>query len=163
MATRPTPARPSPPPDARQASPRPRQVLCVEDDPASAIFLRAMFRMRPHLQLVMAADGGEATALARELEPSLVMMNIQLPDCLGSELMPLLQRRFRWHEVPAVAVTTKPFTTARTAFAEVWHKPLDLHLTLQRLDTWLPPETGRSPQSAARAAPRPDTAKDERW
>lgn len=119
------------------------QVLYVEDGGAHRVLMRALFRLRPHLDLFMAQDGAEATAMAHSLRPALLMLDIHLPDCMGSELLPLLRLRFDWRHVPAVAVTAEPdFESHRDSFIEVWRKPLDLPLVLQRLDQWLPaPET----------------------
>ena len=115
------------------------QVLYVEDGGAHRVLMRALFRLRPHLELHMAQDGAQATAMARELRPALLMLDIHLPDCMGSELLPLLRLRFGWRDVPAVAVTAEPdFKAHRDCFIEVWRKPLDLPLVLQRLDCWLP-------------------------
>lgn len=116
------------------------QVMYVEDGGAHRVLMRALFRLRPHLVLHLAQDGAEATAMAPLLRPALLMMDIHLPDCMGSELLPLLRLRFGWRDVPAVAVTAEPdFQVHRDCFIEVWRKPLDLPLVLQRLDQWLPP------------------------
>jgi CheY-like chemotaxis protein len=78
--------------------------------------------------------------MAPLLRPALLLMDIHLPDCMGSELLPLLRLRFGWRDVPAVAVTAEPdFKAHRESFIEVWRKPLDQPLVLKRLDQWLPP------------------------
>jgi CheY-like chemotaxis protein len=124
--------------DPAMPSTRP-QVLYIEDDATHRTLMQALFKLRPHLELVLAADGAEATALAPTLHPSLLLLDIRLSDCLGSELLPLLRLRFGWSAAPAVAVTGEPgYTPARGPFDEVWTKPLDLPLVLHRLDHWLP-------------------------
>lgn len=126
-------------------SPHLQQVLYAEDDPTHRVLMQALFRMRPHLELLLARDGAQATALAHDSQPALLLVDIRLPDCLGSELVPLLRLRFGWHDVPAVAVTAETSYELNASFVEVWRKPLDLVMVLQRLDELLP--------AAARPAP----------
>ncbi|WP_439385423.1 response regulator [Ideonella sp. YS5] len=115
------------------------QVLYVEDEPTNLLLMQALFRLRPHLHLVTATDGAEVTALAPSIRPALILLDLRLPDCWGSDLLPQLRQRFRWRHVPAVAVTAEvEFDGSRSAFIETWHKPLDLKFVLERLDRWLP-------------------------
>jgi CheY-like chemotaxis protein len=115
------------------------QVLYVEDEPTNLLLMQALFRLRPHLQLVTATDGAEIIALGSSIRPALIMLDLRLPDCWGSDLLPQLRQRFRWRHVPAVAVTAEvEFDGSRSGFMETWHKPLDLQFVLQRLDRWLP-------------------------
>ncbi|MGC4080014.1 MAG: response regulator [Rubrivivax sp.] len=118
-----------------------RQVLYIEDEPLNAELMHALFDQRPHLELVVAVDGSHAFALGPTVKPVLLLVDLRLPDCLGSELLPLLRLRFGWSQVPAVAVTAEHgFGGGSGGFVEVWHKPLDLDHVLRRLDEWLPPE-----------------------
>ncbi len=130
------------------------QVLYVEDGGAQRTLMQALFGLRPHLDLQLARDGAQATAMAFSLCPALLLMGIRLPDCLGSELLPLLRLRFGWRGVPAVAVTSEPdFEPGRASFVEVWRQPIDAPRVLSRLDDWLPV----SPQFAPPAASSPQT------
>lgn len=122
------------------STPARRQVLYIEDDPLNAELMRALFETRPHLELVVAVDGAQAFALAPSLRPELLLVDLRLPDCLGSELLPLLRLRFDWRAVPAVVVTAEHgWGSTSGGFVEVWHKPIDLAHVLARLDAWLPP------------------------
>lgn len=136
-----------------------QQVLYVEDEPVHGLLMRAAFAQRPHLQLLVASDGAQATALAADLEPSLLLFDEHLPDCLGSELQPLLRLRFGWGQVPAIVVTSDDaLDLARTGFVERWTKPIDPRHVLRRLDHWLPPEgelpPGWQPMSCLQVPPR---------
>lgn len=116
-----------------------RQVLYIEDEAMNAELMRALFEQRPHLELVVAVDGAQAFRLGATLAPVLLLVDLRLPDCLGSELLPLLRLRFGWRGVPAVAVTAEHgFGGGSGGFIEVWHKPIDIEQILRRLDEWLP-------------------------
>jgi len=130
------------------------QVLYVEDEPTNVFLMQALFRLRPHLDLVVATDGAEAIAMAPSIRPALLLLDQRLPDCWGSDLLPILRQRFDWQHLPAVAVTAEnAFDGTSTGFIETWHKPLDLQFVMRRLDRWLPPNTTWMPTPAA-AAPR---------
>jgi CheY-like chemotaxis protein len=126
------------------------QVLYVEDEPTNLFLMQSLFKLRPHLELVTASDGAQAATLGTSLRPALILMDLRLPDCWGSDLLLALRGRFHWRHVPAIAVTAEAdFDGRRQGFIETWHKPLDLHFVLSRLDRVLP-----APHDAARAQRR---------
>lgn len=113
----------------------PQEVLYVEDHPTNVHLMQAIFKRRPHIDLVIAQDGREARQMAPGLTPSLLLLDLRLPDCHGSALLEELRRLEGWAHIPAVAVTAEPgFQMAGTSFSEVWPKPLDLGFVLDRLD-----------------------------
>jgi CheY-like chemotaxis protein len=113
----------------------PKEVLYVEDHPTNVSLMKAIFRRRPHLELVVANDGREARELATHLQPSLLLLDLRLPDTHGVTLLKELRRVEGWANIPAVAVTAESgFQLAGSGFSEVWAKPLDLAFLLGRLD-----------------------------
>ena len=142
--------------DAPHAPPACPQVLYVEDDVFSARVMAALFEFRPHLRLHVAPDGAQAIALAARLRrpPQLLLLDQRLPDCRGTELLPLLRARFSWHDVPAIAVTAESDLDAAAAgYVEMWQKPLDLKAVLARLDGLLP-RAAEPPPSRGLFTPR---------
>ena len=119
-------------------------VVYVEDQQVHVLLMQAVFIRRPDLRLLVATTGQEALALAEGLRPDLLLLDIRLPDCLGTELLPRLRRLRRLpgcREAPAVAVTAEHhFRTEGTGFVEVWSKPLRLQQALSRLAALLPAE-----------------------
>lgn len=131
----------------------PQDVLYIEDHPTNVHLMQALFKRCPHLNLVVARDGAEARGMAQQLQPSLLLVDLRLPDCHGSVLLEELRLTDGWAHIPAVAVTAEPgFHIAGTSFREVWPKPLDLGFVLDRLDQL----TTSAPYVAA--ARRPATA-----
>src|SRR5689334_16673186 len=86
----------------------PREVLYVEDHPTNVQLMRAIFKRRPQLKLVVAFDGGEALTLAARMEPALLLLDLRLPDCHGVQLLHELRQREGWDAIPAIAVTAEP-------------------------------------------------------
>jgi len=112
-----------------------RSVLYVEDHPVNAMLMSALFERRPGLKLVLAETGQQAVAIASGLHPVLLLLDLRLPDCHGSQLLPLLRQLPGCDRAPAVAVTAEDdFDITSTGFSEIWTKPLNLDLVLRRLD-----------------------------
>ena len=133
--------------------------LYVEDEPINVMLMQALFERRPQWELVVATTGEEARRLPADLMPSLLMLDLRLPDCHGTQLLPELRRRPGWHIPPAVAVTAEyGFEAAGTGFDEVWAKPLDLAAVLTRLDQLLvvapTPKRGTPPMARHRGTMR---------
>lgn len=118
-------------------------VLYVEDSPLNVIVMEAMFEQRRDLRLHVAEAGMPAWRMSARLQPSLLLIDLNLPDCHGSELLKLLRMRRGWARVPAIAVTAdSDFDALGAGFQEMWPKPLDVRRTLARLAELLPPPKG---------------------
>ena len=88
-----------------QAPPRdPLRILIADDDRLFARMLRTRLNAHPHLEIVgIAGDGSKAVALAEELKPDLVVMDINMPVVDGIEAT--RQMRALVH-VPKVVLVT---------------------------------------------------------
>ena len=126
-------------PNASYANDRRPVVLYVEDHPVNAVLMEALFERRPGLRLVIAETGQAALRIAQGLNPQLLLLDLQLPDCHGSDLLPLLRQLPGCGRAPAVAVTANSdFDITNSGFVELWPKPMNLDLVLERLDRLLP-------------------------
>jgi CheY-like chemotaxis protein len=122
-------------------------VLYVEDHPVNALLMEALFERRPSLRLVVATSGEAALAVAPGLDPQLLLLDLHLPDGHGANLLPRLRAVPGCADAPAVAVTADVgYDITGTGFAELWPKPLNLDLVLERLDR-LVGETAARPRS----------------
>jgi CheY-like chemotaxis protein len=140
-------------------------VLYVEDHPVNVLLMQALFAKRPRARLAVATTGEAGMQAALAQPPDLLLLDLRLPDCHGSELLQRLRQIPQLAQVPAVAVTAEDTRDLGADFAEVWHKPMDMHATLSRLDRLLARcDTGRAlPDTEARmpsgrpriAPPRP--------
>jgi two-component system, LytTR family, response regulator len=91
-----------------------RRALICEDEPLARDTLRDFIAAQPALQLVgEAADGRQALALIRQLQPQIVFMDIQMPELTGLEVLRQLQDHTPW---PAIIFTTAYDQHAVTAF-----------------------------------------------
>lgn len=111
-----------------------KSVLYVEDHSVNVMLMQALVECLPGLDLVVAVDGREAMSIASGMQPALILLDMRLPDCLGTELLPLLRQFPDCASAPAVAVTAEPdFEIKGTGFAELWAKPLNVPWVMQRL------------------------------
>jgi CheY-like chemotaxis protein len=123
-------------------------VLYVEDHPVNVLLMQTVFELRPELDLVVAVDGMSAMAATTRVLPSLLLLDLRLPDCDGIELLERMRKVAGWEDIPAIAVTAEAeFMPAGTSFCDVWHKPLRVPTLLTRLDRVLVPRRGRGDPS----------------
>jgi CheY-like chemotaxis protein len=111
------------------------RVLYVEDHPVNVEVMRALFALRPQLTLDIAVDGSSGLRAALRTPPDLLLLDLRLPDCHGTDLLARLRTHPPLAAVPAIAVTAEdsPDLSAST-FADTWAKPLDIRGVLARLD-----------------------------
>ena len=130
-------------------------VLYVEDHPVNVLLMQTVFELRPELDLVVAVDGESAMAASHDLMPALLLLDLRLPDCHGTELLERMRRVPGWADIPAIAVTAEAeFMPTGTTFCDVWHKPLRVPTLLSRLDRVIAPRAKPDERSAQR---RPST------
>jgi CheY-like chemotaxis protein len=113
-------------------------VLYVEDHPVNVLLMQALFTKRPRARLTVATTGEAGLRAAVDQPFDLLLLDLRLPDCHGSELLQRLRALPGLAEVPAVAVTAEDTRDLGAAgFVEIWHKPMDMPATLFRLDRLL--------------------------
>jgi CheY-like chemotaxis protein len=80
-------------------------VLYVEDNPSNIKLAETILRERPEVRLVVATQGGFALELAREHVPALVLLDLNLPDVSGEEVLRRLREDPRTAGIPVVVVS----------------------------------------------------------
>ena len=86
-------------------------ILIVDDDPDVAGVLAAILAEEGHTSAI-ARDGREALALAREIVPALILLDMLLPDLDGLEVCRLMQADAATAPIPIVFVTGTPTALA---------------------------------------------------
>jgi signal transduction histidine kinase/CheY-like chemotaxis protein len=106
-------------------------VLYIEDNPVNAIIVEQMLAGWNLVRLEHAVDGASGVERARALCPDLVLLDMQLGDMTGDEVMRLLRadERTRSLRVVALSASAMPEDVARAMAGgalDYWTKPLDL-------------------------------------
>ena len=125
-----TPAPPVVAPRALDAQRRHR-VLYVEDNEVNALLMRAMLARLPGVQLEHTVSPSQALEMVHAVRPELLLLDIQLPEIDGFELLRRLRADPALDGVPAIAVSAAAMPAdierARQAgFDAYLTKPLDL-------------------------------------
>jgi CheY-like chemotaxis protein len=113
------------------------RVLLVEDNEANADMLSRRL-VRHGFDVRLAGDGRTALALAHELVPALILMDISLPEIDGWETTRCLKASPVTAAVPVIALTAHAMVSDREkCFAagcdEFETKPIDLRRLLDKM------------------------------
>ena len=126
-------------------APRPRsgpRVLYVDDNPANVNLIRAVLSFRPGIELISAPTGDEGLTLARGERPDLVLLDLNLPDMQGDEVLGYLLRDPATATIPTVVVSAENdgrvarrlIDRGATAYIT---KPFEVQVLLDTLDQLL--------------------------
>jgi two-component system cell cycle response regulator DivK len=91
------------------------QILVVEDNEKNMKLFRDVL-LATGYRTLEATTGGEAVALAVEHSPDLVLMDIQLPDIDGVEVLGRLRASSRTASLPVLALTAQAMEGDRERF-----------------------------------------------
>ncbi len=114
----------------------PRRVLYIEDEPLNVVLMQEIFRARPEWVLEVARDGESGVAQALAACPDLALVDMNLPDIPGTEVLRRLRADPRTHALRCIALSADAMAeqvqAARDAgFADYWTKPIDLGRLLE--------------------------------
>jgi CheY-like chemotaxis protein len=125
-----TPIPSVPPPPGRPAT-----ALYIEDNPVNALLMEIMLEDVPELRLLLASRPDEGLEIARRESLDLVLLDIQMPEMDGFEVLKHLRADPRTGALPIIAVSAnaRPDDIARAhaaGFSAYLTKPVDLDLLL---------------------------------
>jgi CheY-like chemotaxis protein len=113
-----------------------RRILVVEDEPMLAQVIQAFLSAAGGYEVVLAHSGEEAMALCREAVPALVVVDLELPDMGGPELLRRIRAEVR--DVPAIACSGKrPESAAGAGFTAYFRKPFDMRALVAEVERLL--------------------------
>jgi two-component system cell cycle response regulator DivK len=102
-------------------------VLIVEDHPLNVKLFRVLLHSRGY-ETIETKEGHAGLDLARADDPDLIIMDIQLPDISGLEIIRALKSHDRTRDIPIVAITAampEEETNIRAAGADAFlRKPI---------------------------------------
>jgi PAS domain S-box-containing protein len=84
---------------------RVRILLYVEDNPANLKLVEQIVARRPDLRLLTAVTGNQGIEIARESHPEVILMDINLPDIGGIEVLGILRKDPATAHIPVVAIS----------------------------------------------------------
>ncbi|RRS04244.1 PAS domain S-box protein [Aquabacterium soli] len=121
-------------------------VLCIEDDPVNAVIVQQLLGRWPGVVFRHVVTGREGLELAAELQPTLVLLDVNLPDLDGLEVLAMLRADPRTRGLCVVMLSGS--TSADSVEAALssgarayWAKPLDFARFITEVQQLLPPAT----------------------
>jgi CheY-like chemotaxis protein len=90
------------------------KILIVDDDEISRYLLKGLLAHSGY-QLAEASGGVEGLRLARESRPSLVILDLSMPDMSGFEMLDTLKGDPATKEIPVVIYTAQPLDSHERA------------------------------------------------
>ncbi|WP_425261265.1 PAS domain-containing protein [Rubrivivax sp. RP6-9] len=118
------------------------QLLYIEDNPVNALLVQELLAARPGVALEIATDGASGVARAQALQPTLILVDMQLPDMDGHAVLQALRADPRTADIRCVVLsanaTPADVAAARAAgFVDYWTKPIEFTHFLDSLGTLL--------------------------
>ena len=121
-----------------------RRILVVEDEPMLAQILQAFLSAAGGYEVVVAHSGDEALARCADAEPALILVDLELPDMDGPELLRRIRGKVR--DVPAIACSGKrPESAAGAGFTAFFRKPFDMRALVAEVERLLSTQALGSP------------------
>ena len=126
-----------------EAAPAPaagqHRVLYIEDNPVNALIISELVARRTDLSLHVATDGASGVRQARELLPELILLDMQLPDFDGFEVLRQLRAEPRTAGIRCIALSANAMPAdieraLKAGLSDYWTKPLDFKAFMAALD-----------------------------
>ncbi len=126
-------------PKLSTAPPPKRKVLYIEDNHVNALIIGELMARRSDLALHVAVDGASGVAQARALKPDLVLLDMQLPDFDGYEVLRRLRAERLTAHIPCIALSANAMPedierALNAGVSDYWTKPLDFKAFMASLD-----------------------------
>lgn len=115
-----------------------RRVLYIEDEPLNVLLVQEVFRTQSHWTLDVATEGQDGLLQLRSSPPDLVLIDMNLPDMNGIELIRTLRadpstRGLHCIALSADAMQSQIDAAMAAGFDDYWTKPIHVGQMLQNL------------------------------
>ncbi len=130
----------TPPPELQASTVGRHTVLCIEDNLSNfALVEQALEDKRPDIRLLGAMQGQLGLDMAREHQPDLILLDLQLPDLSGDKVLRLLQADPATREIPVIMVSADATNGQAQRLLDLGArdyltKPLDIRTFLRTID-----------------------------
>ncbi|MGN2431052.1 ATP-binding protein [Pseudomonas syringae] len=119
------------------------KLLCIEDNLSSMALIETLLQRRPGIQLLSSMQGQLGLDLARQHAPQLILLDLNLPDLKGLEVLQRLRRLPATANTPVLMITADASDSTqrelKTAGATaILTKPIQVPVFLALLDHYLP-------------------------
>jgi len=133
-------APPSPAPAAPAPTSYQGKIVYIEDNPVNVLIVEELVARCPGLAIESAIDGTRGVQRTLELAPDLVLVDMQLPDFDGHEVLRRLRADKKTAHIPCIALSANAMPedierALAAGFADYWTKPIDLKAFMVSMGT----------------------------
>lgn len=119
-------------PTAAQEDLPPQVILYIEDNLSNIRLIESIFRPKPHIRLLTAMQGSLGLELARQHTPTLILLDVHLPDMTGEAVLRRLQADPKTHHIPVIVLSADAMPNQIARMREIGitdylTKPLNVH------------------------------------
>jgi CheY-like chemotaxis protein len=116
-----------------------RTLLHVDDNPANLLLVAQLLAQRPQHRLLSATHGSLGVEIARAHLPTVILLDINLPDINGIEVLKLLQADPSTTHIPVIALSANAMPQEiqqglQAGFFRYVTKPIRVQLFLDSVD-----------------------------
>ena len=121
-------------------------ILYIEDNPVNVLLVEELVATRGDLSIVSVGTGAEGVSRARSLRPDLVLVDMQLPDFDGFEVLRRLRAQPETTALTCIALSANAMPedialALKAGFSDYWTKPINLRVFLASLEAVFPKQT----------------------
>ena len=122
------------------------KVLCIEDNLSSMALIETLLQRRPGIRLLSSMQGQLGLDLARQHAPQLILLDLNLPDLQGLEVLQRLRRLPATAHTPILMITADASDTVQRTLqaagaTAILTKPIQVPAFLAYLDQYIPEPT----------------------
>ena len=119
------------------------KVLCIEDNLSSLALIETLLQRRPGIQLLSSMQGQLGLDLARQHGPQLILLDVNLPDLTGLEVLQRLRDTPATAQTPVLMITADASDLMRRTLREagataILTKPMNIPAFFAHLEQYLP-------------------------
>ncbi|MGD8642185.1 MAG: response regulator, partial [Gammaproteobacteria bacterium] len=119
-------------------------ILYIEDNPANIRLVETLLTQRPKYRLVATQNPENVTDLIKNHKPILILLDMNLPNCNGYDILVKVQQDSMAAGVPVVAVSADAVKSdveqaLQSGFSGYLSKPMEINKFLNAIDTLLSP------------------------
>ncbi|MFK7767296.1 MAG: response regulator [Mariniblastus sp.] len=118
------------------------KVLAIDDEPSTSMMVRKLLNKNGFQQVITENDSCKAFGLIKSEMPDLVLMDIQMPEINGLEILKLVRENGQTCRVPVIILTSATDANVKIESLElgandVLHKPVSEHELIARVKNTL--------------------------
>jgi hypothetical protein len=122
-------------------------ILYIEDNHVNVLLVEELVKSVGRLEIVSEPNGADGVARAKALCPDLILIDLQLPDFDGFEVLRRLREDPRTRAIPCVALSANAMQEEierglASGFVDYWTKPIDFAIFLAALNRLFPGLSG---------------------